>query len=157
MIRTTIHGFPDRIVMDARIPIVTAKRLDALMADPCVTESRHVLRQRAIDAVRTHLEALNDLDEHLDDIMTEGVDDTLPTVIARGLRSMGADGLISDDHTCACTIDKRMTCEGMQHHCRAAKYLTCPACHKTVLASLAYPICPICSRLIDSKNEEVAP
>lgn len=132
MITTTAHTINGRTVLDARIPVINAATLDALVADPDVSETREALRYRAIALARTRVGVLDDIDATvIPDTLAGRATCDLRALVADGLRARGATGLVNPDASCGCALHDLMPCGYPSPTCKAAFEITCPVCHAT--------------------------
>ena len=157
MITTTAHTINGRTVLDVRIPVINAATLDALVADPDVSETREALRYRAIALARTRVGVLEDIDTTvIPDTLAGRAACDLRALVTDGLRARGATGLVNPDASCGCTLRDLMPCGCPSPACKAALEITCPACHTTGYYALdaKRPVCCVCEAPLVSKEDD---
>lgn len=157
MITTTAHTINGRTVLDARIPVIDAATLDALVTDPDVSETREALRYRAIALARTRVGVLDDIDTTvIPDTLAGRATHDLRALVADGLRARGAHALVNPDASCGCTLRDLMPCGCPSPACKAACEITCHVCHATGYYPLdaKHSVCCVCEAPLVSKEDD---
>ena len=157
MITTTAHTINGRTVLDARIPVISAATLDALVADPDVSETREALRYRAIALARTRVGVLDDIDTTvIPDTLAGRAACNLKALVADGLRARGAAGLVNPDASCGCALHDLMPCGCPSPACQAALEVPCPVCHTTgyYATDMKHPVCCSCKTPLARKEDD---